>query len=250
MTDHQDSTLPVNATPLTFSSWLTFATTLSALVLALGTLVGVCLHVTGHIAHTTYLRSVGVPADLFPRSVEWTMINGYYAIFSEWTHTLGYMPWGLLLVLLIMLSFLIWLYRLPPPAPERSHNLAQKLPPLARELLLAVLGSAVAIATFITLFLAASLIALVPGLIGERAGTEAAEKNLRLFRADFSQNPPAEVWKQGELVARGHFIAVSTDLIALYNTKENRVEIIDRGGTELRSRPLMSPDVASSDNAR
>lgn len=123
------------------SVWVNRLASVAALLLTSGTLVGVCLHLTGHVAHITELRRVGVPSDLFGRGAEWTMINGYYAIYFESARMLGNMPWKHLGVICLMIAFAIWFFRLPAPKRVRAQWV-EKIPAWIKNAFSAVFLSA------------------------------------------------------------------------------------------------------------
>lgn len=221
-------------------TWINRAASLAALLIAVGTLLGICLHLTGHVAHITELRQHGIPSDLFPRSAEWTMIHGFYAIFFEVARTLGDMPWRLVITLCLAIAFAILIYRLP--APKRS-SLISRLPRWAKSVISAVALSALWMTTLFYLLLVALLIAVIPALVGERAGKHSATQALASYRSSEKPVDPSELWRDGELVMRGHIIAASSELIALFDPNLDQARTIDRAGIEIRTRPKPSvPD--------
>lgn len=236
----QPASRPLNAL-------LSAAASTTGILLAFGTVLGVCLHLTGHVAHISQLGDWGVPSDLFPRGVEWTMINGYYAVFREWTRTIKDMPWGLLAIACLLLTFWIWLYRLP--TREKRPAWVDRLPKWLRDILLALVASAATITAGFYLLFLVSLIAIVPGFIGERAGQDAAREDLKRFQSTPIADAPAELWRQDKPLMRGHVIAVSTELIAFYDSAQARVRVVDREGIELRSRPRVRPEATQDDRS-
>lgn len=214
---------------------LSALTAMTGILIASATALGVCLHLTGHVAHIKELSSLGVPSDFFPRSVEWTMINGYYAAFLEWTRTLSDMPWGKLTLAFLLLAFGIWFYRLP--LTEGRAAWIDRRPAWLREVLTALVASGATIAVCFYLLFLISLIAIVPGYVGESAGAHSAKQKLALYRSTSLSKAPDELWRDGRLMMRGHVIAVSTEMIAFYDRAQNVARVIDRRDVELRARP-------------
>ncbi|MCD9125399.1 hypothetical protein [Luteimonas fraxinea] len=220
------------------STWMNLATSMAALLIAVGTLLGICLHLTGHVAHITELRSWGVQSDLFPRPSEWTMINGYYAIFFETTRTLSDMPWALVVTVCLAIAFLILIYRLPPP--KKRAPILDRFPNWLKSIISAVTLSALWMTTIFYLLLVALMIAIIPAVVGERAGKHSADEALASYRSSKSFASRAELWRGEELLMQGHIIAVSSDLIALFDTDLDQARTIDRAGIEIRTRPKTS----------
>lgn len=217
------------------SVWINRATSVAALLIAVGTLLGACLHLTGHVAHITELRSLGVPSDLFPRAVEWTMIHGYYAIYFEAARALGNMPWVLLGMICLAIAFAIWINRLPQP--RKRALFFDRLPSWLKNIVSAVFLSALWMTTIFYLLLVALMITIIPALVGERAGKHSATEALASYRSSERLADRAELWCNGELLLQGHIIAVSSDLIALFDTELDQVRVVGKAGIEIRTRP-------------
>jgi hypothetical protein len=214
---------------------LSTATSLTGILVASATALGACLHLTGHVAHIKELAGLGVPSDFFPRGVEWTMINGYYAAFLEWTRTLDDMPWGLLTLAFLLLAYGIWFYRLPNL--DKRPAWIDRRPKWLREIITALVASGATLAVCFYLLFLVSLVAIVPGYIGESAGQHSAEQKIALYRSTPPSKAPDELWRDGEPVMRGHVIAVSTEMIAFYDSAQGVSRVVDRKGVELRARP-------------
>ncbi|WP_220092651.1 hypothetical protein, partial [Enterococcus sp. HPCN18] len=73
--------------------WTTILSLLTALVAA-GT---IALHLIGAIIHRQYLRHFAISSDLFPKPVDWILINGYYGLVDRFILFLvtvaGNLPW-------------------------------------------------------------------------------------------------------------------------------------------------------------
>ncbi len=219
------------------SVWVGRLTSVAALLIALGTLVGVCLHLTGHVAHITELRRVGVPSDLFGRGAEWTMINGYYAIYLESARMLANMPWKHLGVTCLMIAVAIWFFRLPAPKRVRSQW-GEKIPVWLKNAVSAIFVSALTMTVAFYLFLVVLLIAIIPALVGESAGKRSADKMIDSFRTGKHYLDPAEIWRENELMIRGHIVATSTEHLAIFDTENQRLRVVELQNLEIRTQPL------------
>ncbi|WP_157515172.1 hypothetical protein [Luteimonas abyssi] len=230
------------------SVWASRLTSVMALLIALGTLAGICLHLTGHIAHITQLRGLGVPSDLFGRGVEWTMINGYYAIYYESARLLDNMPLTLLGVICLMIALVIWFFRLPAPKRARSQWV-EKIPAWLKNAASAILLSALSMTLAFYLFLLILLIAIIPALVGESAGKQSADKMIDSFRTGEHYLDPAELWRENELMIRGYIVATSTDHVAIFDTESERLRVVEFQNFEVRTQPLSFPRNQASNKA-
>lgn len=211
------------------------ASTLAALgggLLAIATIAGFCLHLAGHVAHTAYLSNLGVEPDLYPQGADWKVINGYYAVVLQGFGVLKDFPWGHIFLVFIGAAFLIFVIRLPNESGATLRWLDGRSR-LFRESILAMTGSLSAIAMFISASSFVLLIAIVPGLAGELWGKERAQKlHASLLRGDVKDS--SELWRNGRLEQSGFVVAISKDLISIYDPKSKIIRTIDRTRTELR----------------
>ncbi|WNJ27679.1 hypothetical protein RMA73_03300 [Xanthomonas translucens pv. translucens] len=82
-------------------------------------------------------------------------------------------------------------------------------------------------------FFVGLFVSVLPGFVGEHAGKkEASAEQLRLLgpvsRGD------TELWEKGERKIRGHIIASSSELIAIYDIDLHQVRTLSRGDWEIR----------------
>ncbi|MBB2805616.1 hypothetical protein [Xanthomonas arboricola] len=201
---------------------------------AMTTLAGVVLHGCGHVAYTTYLDAWGVQADLFPQSTDWKIVNGYYAIVLQGVGILRSVPWRVPITFFLMLWFAIWLYRLPTgPAINNRITLFIRERPWLSGIVSSAGMAASVVYLGVMLYLVGLLVAIMPGLVGERAGKEKATKERRRLLGPVSTSD-SELWEKGERKIRGHIIASSSDLIAIYDTDLHQVRTLSRGDWEIR----------------
>ncbi len=208
-------------------------TTLIGSIAAMTTLAGILLHGCGHVAYTSYLDAWGVQADLFPQSADWKVVRGYYAIVLQGVGTIRSVPWQLPVIVFPMLWIAIWLYRLPiRPQSKEFIPFIQRRPWLMNIILSGwFAGLAIYLVTFIYLF--GLLVAIIPGLAGERAGTQQATKEKQQLLGPISK-VETELWDDGKPQIRGHIIASSSELIAIYDIDLHQVRTLSRGDWEIR----------------
>nr|WP_304386899.1 hypothetical protein [Xanthomonas vasicola] len=202
-------------------------------IAAMTTLAGIVLHGCGHVAYTSYLDAWGVQADLFPQSADWKVVRGYSAIVLQGVGIVRSVPWHAVIILFLLLSFAIWLYRLPTrPESKEFIPFIQKKPWLKNILSSAALAASV-IYMVVMLYLFGLLVAIMPGLAGERAGTQQATKEKQQLLGPISK-VETELWEDGKPKIRGHIIASSSELIAIYDIDLHQVRTLSRGDWEIR----------------
>jgi hypothetical protein len=209
-------------------------TTLIGSIAAMTTLAGIVLHGCGHVAYTSYLNAWGVQADLFPQSTDWKVIRGYYAVVLEGIGVIHSVPWLVLLLAFFLLWLAVWVYRFParPTKGVRMKEFGRRHPSIMLVLSSGgIAASGIYLAT--TLFFVGLFVSVLPGFVGEHAGKkEASAEQLRLLgpvsRGD------TELWEKGERKIRGHIIASSSELIAIYDIDLHQVRTLSRGDWEIR----------------
>ncbi|WP_235872531.1 hypothetical protein [Pseudoxanthomonas winnipegensis] len=218
--------------PLFFrGSWS--ITTFIGSIAAMTTLAGILLHGCGHVAYTSYLDTWGVQADLFPQSADWKVIRGYYALVFQGARIIKSVPWSALAISVLLLTIPIWLYRLPARPKSRPYKPFIEKRPWLRELLSSTAISVAVVYLILTAYFVVLLIAIIPGLIGERAGVEQATKEELRLLGPISRIE-TELWRGGERRIRGHIIASNSELIAIYDVDLHQVRTMSRGDFEIR----------------
>lgn len=210
-------------------------TALLGSVVAATTLAGILLHGCGHVAYTSYLKAWGLQPELFPQSTDWKIVRGYYVIVLQGIGLIHSTPWIALIGAFFALWFAIWLFQ-KPSNQSRSGLLDQftERYPGLRDIVTSGQLAAIGIYLTITFFLFGLLMATMPGLIGERAGKQdaAREKSQLLGPVERGES---ELWDGKELKMRGHIIASSPELIAIYDTNLHQVRTLSRGSIEIRA---------------
>ncbi|CAD0313408.1 hypothetical protein [Xanthomonas hortorum] len=201
---------------------------------AMTTLAGIVLHGCGHVAYTSYLKAWGVQADLFPQSADWKVVRGYYAIVLQGLGMIRSFPWISVAIALFVVWLAVWIYRLPdlPVNQGLIEQFGRRHP---RIMLFLSSGGIAASGIYLalTLFFVGLFVAIPPGLLGEHAGKDEAITEKSRLLGPVSRGD-SELWEKGKRKIRGHIIASSSDLIAIYDTDLHQVRTLSRGDWEIR----------------
>ncbi len=201
---------------------------------AVTTLAGIVLHGCGHVAYTSYLKAWGVQADLFPQSTDWKVVRGYYAIVLQGLGMFRSFPWFSVATAFVFVWIAVLIYRLParPVGEGRIKEFFLRHPWI--KLISSSAGIAASgVYLALTLFLVGLLVATLPGLLGEHAGKDDANAEKGRLLGPVSRGD-SELWEKGERKIRGHIIASSSDLIAIYDIDLHQVRTLSRGDWEIR----------------
>lgn len=217
------------------SALMTLATIAGGLV-ALATLLGFVLHGCGHVAYSTYLNDWGVQEGLFPQTADWKVVRGYYAIVLQGSELISDIPWRVVLYAFCGMTLAIFVADLPAAQRTAFHEWFAARPFWIREPVKAMVGSAAVIYVALTMTLIGTILALIPGWLGERAGhLQAIEEREAIHEKDGHENHPAELWRDGKKEVSGKIIASSEALIAIYDPDLDLVRTLERTGYEIRS---------------
>ena len=189
------------------------------------------LHLIGEVQHRQYLQYWNVDANLFPKPVDWILINGYYGVFDRMAATLtvvlANLPW--LAVATVILGLYLFLLRSPVASgsgepPAWLLRLPQWGQRLIRQLLLTALFVAV---VPLALFLLAIFMA-IPAVLGETAGKAAAQSEAVEYMkgCDNSKIPCVELRREGEVVATGFLLESSPSHIAIFDAQSQRGRVL------------------------
>jgi len=215
------------------SALLTLTTIAGGLV-AMATLLGFVLHGCGHVAYTTYLQAWGVQEGLFPQTSDWKVVRGYYAIILQGSELIADLPWSTLSAAFAGLAIAIFVANLPSSKSTRFPDWFARRHFLIRESIKAMFGSALVLYVAGILIAIGTLLALIPGWLGERAGKRQADQELAALALPDAR-PQSELWRDGELAIAGRIIASSENLVAIYDSKLGTLRVLERGGYEIRA---------------
>lgn len=225
-----------------------FTKLLAGLTVASGTL----LHFFGHVAHELYLSTWGIDPGLFPKSLYWTAVNGYYTVFDRIMATFTALTedgrkFGALAA--CVSAIVIYIYALSlfngkkkdRPLPKWVERLPQWLRGL-----LASLGIAAITVSLIPALLAwAAIVMAIPGLLGESRGKSAALEDYKTFLKGCEKAAVThrcfELQKDGVKSAKGFLIDSSETHVAMFDVDLKKARVLERKGLELVAEPPALP---------
>ncbi|MCD9125998.1 hypothetical protein [Luteimonas fraxinea] len=228
-----------------------FSKVLAALT-ALTAISGAVLYLAGNVSYRNRLGDAGAQPDVFPQSVEATMVSGYYALLNQWSLALtSAWLWTSVAVALPLASLFFvanrWGDAKRASARQDSDVVALKTwKQLAKvDIATMILGTVLIVYASILL----TTLVLLPGLMGQKEGRAQASKLLACAENDArAMHARSELIKDNEVIARGYVFAIGSSEIAIYDIDYKVVRTLDRAGTELRSRPVKRDE--SEDHAK
>lgn len=203
---------------------------------AIGT---VLLHMIGDLRHRQYLNYWGIDADMFPKSTDWILINGYYGLFDRFVAIVVAMMGSFYWLVVGVVAFIVigqaseFLSRL-----SGSGELPvwlQKQPDWLRRLLRQfLLSTAFVTATPCAIFMLTAFL-VVPAVLGETAGVVAAERKQEQFikGCASSEKPCVELKRNDEIIATGFLLDSSLSHIAILDEQSKKARVIPREKIEL-----------------
>ncbi|MGQ5297756.1 hypothetical protein ACULL9_00190, partial [Xanthomonas arboricola pv. corylina] len=176
----------------------------------------------------------GVQSDLFPQSADLKVVRGYYAIVLQGLGMIQSFPWISIVIAFFVLWLAVWVYRLPTQSVRDGHlqRFYRRYPWFKLGLTSAGIAASGIYLTMAS-YIVGLLVLTIPGVIGERYGKKEAVTEKRRLLGPVSRGD-TELWEKGERKIRGHIIASSSDLIAIYDTDLHQVRTLSRGDWEIR----------------
>lgn len=213
---------------------------------------GFSLHLMGQVTHRVYLYQMGVNAGLFPKSTDWLVINGYYALGGRLLALLGAFfahAWWIALAAIVLGGYLYgmealgrWL-RTKAPITGLPW-LPSWISDLIRNLFLSsfvVLGIPVAAMWVMLIF-------LLPAVMGETAGKDVAAKEMALFMAGCDNKESnrkvrcSEIIEDGKVLATGYVIDASQSHVAIFDPATRRTTVMETSGNTIASKASVLPN--------
>jgi hypothetical protein len=210
---------------------------------------GAALHFLGYVTHMAYLRTWGIDSDLFPKSIDWIYVNGYYTLFDGLNKIFTAFAEGWKKVAVLGLCSALYIFLLIRTGKKEKRNLGRewrsRLPEWLHDLLLSA-GIVGGFALVIPLALASAIILLaLPALLGESRGRDTAIQELASFHVGCenqnTRNTCLELRKDGRSIVRGFLIDSSESHIAIFDVAIKRPRIFERAGTEMIADPPRTP---------
>lgn len=224
-----------------FSAHWPVALSLLTAITAIGT---VTLHIIGNTRHQQYLKYWGIDSDIFPKTTEWILINGYYGIFDRFIAILSAIFSNIHWLAAATLIGGIYIFILLTPigsAPRETPAWLLHRPEWFRRFikqmfLTALFMSFAPLALFfLTAFLA------VPAAFGETAGTAAAVSASIEHKkgCQVSKISCVELKRNGDFLATGFLLDSSPTHIAIFDAQLQRGRVIPMENIEIISKKII-----------
>ena len=220
---------------VSLSAFLSVATALTA--------VGaVALHFLGEVTHRFYLNAWGIDAEMFPKSADKLLINGYYILFGQSVAALRGIYENLLMFGGVAIGLGVYVFILTSPVVSLNALAPAWLsswPAWSRRLIRTV--SLTALGVWLLPFALFLLMALmvVPAAMGENAARSAAKRDRAEFAhgcVDGRKVVCVELRNAKGAVVQGFLLDSSMTHLAIFDTEAKRARVIERSGTELLTR--------------
>lgn len=233
MSQEQETPKDIRSKALTWSKLLSAATVL----VAASTVV---LHVIGATRHQNYLSFWGINHGLFPKTTEWTLINGYYGVFDRFfailSTTLSNLHW--LAIASIILGIYVFVLFTPIGGPAKKPAWLDRLSPGWQRFLRQVMLTAiyVLVSPFVLVLVTAFL--AVPAAFGEIAGQSAAEREAPEYKkgCELARVPCVELSKDGSIIATGFVLDINPSHIAIFDEQLQRARVLPMENVALTSK--------------
>ncbi|VTU42457.1 hypothetical protein RA8P1_00239 (plasmid) [Variovorax sp. RA8] len=229
----EEPTLPRRSARLSCAGVLSILTTL----VAVGT---VTLHVLGVASHRAYLQYWGIDADVFPKSTDWVLINGYHGLMNQSAVALlgilANFGWWAAAAVGVALYLFILLSPWDAGSGAVFKWLSQR--PASVQRFAKILAATLLIAAIIPVVLVAwTAVMVMPYVLGEANGKAHATREALEFKkgCEHSKQPCVELKRGGETLGSGFFLDGSASHIAIFDAQLQRARVVPRDAVELIS---------------
>lgn len=233
MSQEQETPKDIRSKALNWSKLLSAATVL----VAASTVV---LHVIGAARHQSYLNFWGINQGLFPKTTDWTLINGYYGVFDRFvailSATLSNLHW--LAIVSIILGIYVFVLLTPSGEPTKKPAWFDRLSIGWQRFFRQVMLTAIyVLISPIALFFVTTFIA-VPAAFGEVAGRSAAEREASEYKkgCELARLPCVELSKDGSIIATGFVLDINPSHIAIFDEKLQRARVLPMENVAITSK--------------
>lgn len=246
-TEAQDKSTKSTRLPI-IGGMSSFTKLLAGFTVASGTL----LHFFGHVAHELYLSTWGIDPGLFPKSLYWTAVNGYYTVFDRIMATFTALTedgrkFGVLAA--CVSAIVVYIYALSlfdgKKKDKRPAKWVERLPKWLRGLLASLGIAAITVSLIPALLAWAAIVMAIPGLLGESRGKSAALEDYKMFLRGCEKAPVThrcfELQKDGVKTAKGFLIDSSETHVAMFDVDLKKARVLERNGLELVAEPPALP---------
>jgi len=208
---------------------------------------GLSLHLMGHVTHRFYLHQMGADAGLFPKTTDWLVINGYYALGGRLLSLLEAFfahAWWIVLAAAVLGCYLYGMEALGRWLKTKAPITGLSwLPSWASDLLRNLFLSSFVVVGIPVAAMWAMLIFLLPAVMGEVAGKDVAAKEMALFMAGCDNSESnrkvrcSDIVEDGKILATGYVIDASQSHIAIFDPVAKRTTVMAVAGKTIIGRP-------------
>lgn len=233
MSQEQETPKHIRSKALNWSKLLSAATVL----VATSTVV---LHVIGATRHQNYLNFWGINHGLFPKTTDWTLINGYYGVFDRFvailSATLSNLHW--VVIVSIILGIYIFLLLTPIGGPAKKPAWFDRLSPSWQRLFRQVMLTAICVLISPIALLVVTTFIAIPAAFGETAGKSAAEREASEYKkgCELANFPCVELSKDGSIIATGFVLEINPSHIAIFDEKLQRARVLPMENVAITSK--------------
>jgi hypothetical protein len=205
---------------------------------------GVVLHEIGVVAYELRLEGLGIPAALFPQSDALLVTQGYYAVTGSLLNLYKVLTEIIVIAVPAVLLAVVWWNALDGIRPLRWQRIdahfarwSARAKKLLRESLLAML-----IYLMIPLaLLLATVVMIVPILVGEQAARVNVARELQRYRDPCAASfRCVTLTKADATKVEGYLMQASSTHLALHEPRSRRTLVIGRQPTDVLSTQIPS----------
>lgn len=208
-----------------------FSPLMLSMVTALVAAATVTLTFLGNVSHSQYFRHWGLDASLFPKTVDWMLINGYYGLTNGLISIVGaiYDNAVFLGCAVVVVGLYVFFVVQPPGRFSKGAPLWWlRQPEWFRRLTKHMSLTALFIGAPTSLLLLVTALMIIPAALGESAGKRMAqdENEEYIKGCGISKLPCVELKEGSKVVAVGFVIANSPSYIAIFDVRLRRARVI------------------------
>ncbi|WP_454721794.1 hypothetical protein [Delftia acidovorans] len=203
----------------------------------------VLLHLIGDVVHRKYLSFWGINHELFPKKVDWILINGYYGFVNGLFEIVNAVFNNALYIISFALILVLYIYILEMPILRSKNETPAWLegkPNWVRRFIKAVLLSVLISTIFPLVFFLLTLFLVIPAAVAESIGRNIAEKELIEYKKGCQKAKYicVEMKRDGGAEAiRGFLLDVSPSHIAIFSPESMSSHVIPLIGATFDAKP-------------
>lgn len=208
-------------------------------------LVGVAtvlFHFLGVVIRQTYLSEFGVDIDLFPKSIDWLLVHGYYGIYSGVGMlfvAIARNVTGVMLLAVFIGLYMRWIVSPwnPFTRVDKMQAWLLRVPAWLRSTLLTGVWGALTGLLLAPLLLALFFLIGIPAKAGKAIGQTLAIDSSEDFikGCQLSNSACTQLIKNGEPFGTGYLLDTSSSHLAYFDVALKRARVIPMEGLEMRA---------------